>query len=99
MDVNEYTSEKNIIMRHMLDHDHIYGDLLKDFMDILAEFHIVNGNIYFYNSDIDDLAYNYLCTDSDRLLIMNKFIKFINDIIPGEFRIMDVLYCLENYDQ
>jgi hypothetical protein len=99
MDLKDYNHEKQIIMRHMLDHDHIYGDLLVDFMDILAEFHIVNGNIYFYEIDIDDIAYNYLCTDGDRLLIMNKFIKFINNIIPGEFRIMDVLYCLENYNQ
>jgi hypothetical protein len=101
MDVKDYSREKRIAMRYMLDNHHIYGDMLKDFMDILAEFNIVNNNVnpYFYNIDIDDLVYNYLCTDGYRLEIMSKFIKFIYHIIPGEFHISDVLYCLENYDQ
>jgi hypothetical protein len=101
LDVQDKTRERNELMKNMLKVHHIYGYLLKEFADIVYEYQTVYGDLYFFNADITEMIYDieYERDDRDIFFNMNGFIKFINKNVPGDFKLSDVIYCLEKYDQ
>lgn len=99
MEVKDHMSEKEKIMRELLNNKRMFGVFYNEFMDILVDYSVVYGNILFYETELSELVYDI---DeeilSNNFFNINNFIKFMNKNIPGDFRLNDIIYCLENYE-
>jgi hypothetical protein len=97
--LKDHKEEKENIMKELLNNKKMFGVFYYELMDILSDYSIIYGNKLFYETEIAELVYsideNIL---NKNFYSINNFIKFINRNIPGDFRLNDVIYCLEKHE-
>ena len=101
MDVKDKSYDCEQLMRQMLNANKMYGILLKEVGDMLYDYITVYGDLYFFEIEISEIVYDIEFTNDDTELFysINGFIKFMNKNVPVDFRLSDVIKCIEKYDQ
>jgi hypothetical protein len=99
IEVKDDMFEKEKIMRELLNNKRMYDVFYYEFMDKLVDYQVVYGDILFYETELSELVYDINEEIlSENFFIINKFIKFLIRNIPWDFRLSDVIYCIENYE-
>jgi hypothetical protein len=97
VDIQDITEDKQKLMITFAKQNKIFQYLLNEFRHILEDYLCIYDNIYLYEMDIIEHVYNIDLDDKDIIYGVNSFIKFLNRNIPANFRIEDVIYCIDNY--
>ena len=91
-------NDKNLLMIKMRSIDVTYGGMFEELYGILEEFVLYGDDRLFNCLKIEEIIYDMIdYYSTDYMNYINKFIKFMNENVPSNMKISDVLYCIKNY--